>query len=194
MIGTPPPSVVLLSLILGIGLTNSPNAHAQSAAPFSQQNQAVAPSVVQAPTTTPAQSKRDLYHRLESTNAELEKLRHQRRSIGIGGPIALLSVGGAVALIGLIGGVTASSTSDICNSSYSGCESPSAGPYWAMAGLGAAVAIGGGIWLGNNVSARREFDPRIRELERERQDLDNRLRYGVALSREGAVLRLGLRF
>lgn len=112
----------------------------------------------------------------EIRNLSTVELRERREDVGIGGPIALLSVGGALFLTSLPFFFAAIA-----------CETSS--PYCGADGLlvvsgainlgGAGMAIGGGVWLGSRLGERKAYDRELRRRDAEEEALVPRVTYGA---------------
>ncbi len=100
---------------------------------------------------------------------------------GIGGPIALLSVGGAVFLVGvpfLLAGIASNS---ICSvSSSGGCPNVGSGLTVTGAVLmvaGGGMALGGGLWLGSRIGERRDYNAELKSRDAAKGEVT--VQYGI---------------
>jgi len=88
---------------------------------------------------------------------ELAQLETERRSIGLGGPITLLSVGGGGALLFGFSAIAVSMD-------RSADEGGGVALLATLGVVGVVLAIVGAVMLANRLSRRRELDTRIEEL------------------------------
>lgn len=100
--------------------------------------------------------------------AEIAALEEERRQIGIGGPITMLAVGaGAAGVLAYMGFVSVLLDSVGCDVGSSDCGSDDTFTtvLFVGAGIGAAIAIWGGIELGDRLGQRSAIRARIKELK-----------------------------
>lgn len=121
-----------------------------------------------------------------------EELEEARSDTGLGGPIALLSVGGFLFLIGapvLLAGAVGSAS---CNA-YD-CSAPetvlATGAIIAATGVG--MGVGGGLWLGSRIGERRAINRELKSREATTGYLDEVIvDYGLVPTPGGVGLGFG---
>lgn len=160
-------------------------------------------------------NKREIGERLGALEGRIEAIDQRRSDGSIAGPIAMLTAGyttGIVALgVSLAGFAMAEQVEKRDSDDKGGkrldvnndgsVDRDDEATFRRIArGMGVASAIGMGIGIAGNVilakrlRERRQYDPELRELQRQRRDLRRQLNYAVNASHTGMSLALTGRF
>jgi hypothetical protein len=138
----------------------------------------------------PAASPDDVELELVSIDARLVELEQERAQHSLTGPIVLLATGAGIAFPSLLIAVQAKAAAEASDSfddfdefgnESSDDTSSVARAFGAITVVGAALAVGGGVWLWKRVAARRVHAPEIQQLKARQRVIREGLSFGFGV-------------
>lgn len=112
---------------------------------------------------------------LAAVDRQLDEAIMERSEQSLGGPIALMIGGGAAIVVSLYALMFNAMNESTCSDAYYGddCWNHDKVRAYSYVGLaaGGGMLLGGGLWLGDRVSTRRELGNEINSLKRQRENL-----------------------
>jgi len=135
--------------------------------------------------------------RVVALDRRIADVTEERRQVGLGGPIVMLSVGGGVfAVSGMLFLVysEASCTSRYTDTQFCENRDTERTTFGIIALAGGALAVVGAVNLASAIGERRELGREIKRLRRERDEIEPPVSYDVELGPHLARARLRVAF